>query len=573
MPARPALRAAVALVTATLVVTASSDRSGSLVTAGRVSAAGKPTVAGKECGCPPMPVVATSKERAKGHVKYEMTVAQIEKAFSNRHAMFAGGWEDAMVALAHDLDPAGGFRMWDRPRPAANPRIPLEEGTLVRKMLNPGDMRDPRNTTYNDPTIFLLHTLARINKYGEPEHDLRAATLSVLRFLADDLGNIPVEVATRDPRAMFLRTVGQNARGMITRYVSAARPTLVEGRLGRGGAEPLVIESQGADLKLDVFDLANAGLDVYWAIDDQKRDRVLRLHDDDRASVVGTLAAIASARSVFGGRPVAGPAQEAVACRAFSTLATFADTRLAGSRATRDELFGLMVNDIRLTASPHGNPSELNAARAAFLWAGIADQAEADARIRTLVDQGEASGAQPAAQLEAATTLRALPLYAGGPDRDTFRGYLAGKIGERFDQLQRRQDARQGGPEEQRLIDAWKASAGRVALANPSPPCGPEPGEAKGRIVLYGVCADGLQVIDELYVGVATVVEVQFDAESERKETPVEIAIGGQTLKLTARRYDDHGRIFRTEPIVPAGKTVSGPIFNPAPPPKPGAGR
>lgn len=504
--------------------------------------------AAQDCGCPPMPVVATSKEPAKGRVNYEMTVADIETLFSNRHAMFAGGWDDGMVALAHDLDPAGAWKIWDRPRPAANPRIPLEEGTLSRILLNPSTEARP------DPVAPLIFTLARINKYGEPEQDLRRAVLSVLRFLADDLANVPAEAAGANPRALALSAVAFNARGTINGYVANAGPASLERRLKRGGPAPLLVDSDRAQLKVDALDLANAALDVYWALDDQKHDHVMRLHDDDRSYIVRNLVSIASARSNFGGTLVAGVAQDSVACRAYSTLATFADTRMVDSRPARDELLTMMTLLSTGFGFPGEKPAEFNAARAALLRAGIGDQAEADETVRTLFDQALSS---KAAELELMTTLRALPLYAGGPDRDTFRGYMGTQIKERMDRFQSRQDVGQGGAEEQRVIDLWKASEGRVALANPSPPCGPDPGESKGRIFLYAVCIDGLQVIEELYVGVSTVVEVQFDAESEKKEVPIEISIGGQTLKLTAKRYDDHGRIFRTDPIVPGGKNAA----------------
>lgn len=77
------------------------------------------------------------------------------------------------------------------------------------------------------------------------------------------------------------------------------------------------------------------------------------------------------------------------------------------------------------------------------------------------------------------------------------------------------------------------------------------------KVFLYAVTAHGLQVIDELYLGVATVVEVQFDAESERREVEVELAIGDQKIALVARRHDQRGRIFRTEPFLPEVKKLS----------------
>jgi hypothetical protein len=539
-----------------------------------IAFAAGPTNAGKDCGCPAYPALATSKDPAKGRVNLELRLADIEKLFSNRHAMYPGGWDDGMLALAHDIDPSGQLGLWRRAPTVRNPRIKLEEGLFTSKLLAPPD---PRGVTGADPVPALLNTLARINKYGEPEQDLRKATLAVLRFLASDLASVPADIAQRDPRALYLSAVGSRARTQVLNALALARPRDVDARLARGGVPALnVAPSDRAELKLDVFDLANAALEVMWASDDPQRMRLIRLQGMDVVRyATGTLATLAAARPQFGGRLTAGAEQDAVACRAYSTLAALADTRVEGSSTARSLLFDLMIDGI--SAARVGKADQvpmLNATRAAFLWAGVADKQEADHAVDTLVSVAMAGHDDdvPAMNLEIATTLRALVLYAGAPDRDTLRGYMGGIVQARMDELQKRVDAgfNIAGAQDRKIVEAWKAAAGRVTLANPAPGCTPDPGDAKGNIILYAICADGLQVIDELYVGVPTIVEVQFDTESEKKEVPIEVSIGGQSMKLTARVFDRHGRIFRADPILPGTPRVGGPAFDPGVAPKRG---
>jgi len=86
-----------------------------------------------------------------------------------------------------------------------------------------------------------------------------------------------------------------------------------------------------------------------------------------------------------------------------------------------------------------------------------------------------------------------------------------------------------------------------------------------GKIFLYAVCADGLQAIDKLYVGVPTLVEVQLKTDYGKSEYQFELSAGGVPLKLNAHAIDQHGRIFRTDPFVPVPlKADIGPVFNPS---------
>jgi len=501
-----------------------------------------------------MPVVATSKEPSKKHIRREATVAWLQRLFSNRNAMSPRGWDDAMLVLAHEIDPAGAMKIWTRPRPKLNPQIPLEEGLLSGWMLNPRQAGTVE--TGESLASVLLGTLARINKYGEPEYGLRSACLAVLRFAADDLAHIPISAAESNPKALALRAFAFRARNAVVSQIGSASPRFLR---NRRGPNPYSETMYGTELDLDLFDLANASFDVYAAPEPNLPPPRFAPHEDDRNRVVDALAELAAARSVFGGNPVS-PSQESVACRAFSTLVAWADSRAPDSRPIRDELENIVDNQIVDVSASRGDEPALNAARAAFLWAGLANQAEADERIRWLIERGiQFNPIQP---VEAATTLRAIPLYAGGPGRDTFRGYASSKIGEWIDELDRRNYSRHqpdgtsvggvsGSRQEKQFLDAWKAAAGRVTLASINPTCGPEPAKERPTFLLYAQTTAGLQAIKDLYVGVPTIVEVQFKSAYGKPEYEFELSAGGSSRKLKAMMFDRQRRIYRTAPILP----------------------
>jgi hypothetical protein len=128
------------------------------------------------------------------------------------------------------------------------------------------------------------------------------------------------------------------------------------------------------------------------------------------------------------------------------------------------------------------------------------------------------------------------------------------------------------------LEQAWRGFSNSHHVQDPSAPQAPDvlnqplfnsavytvmpPG---GKIFLYAVCADGLQAIDKLYVGVPTLVEVQLKTDYGKSEYQFELSAGGVPLKLNAHAIDQHGRIFRTDPFVPVPlKADIGPMFNPS---------
>ena len=93
-------------------------------------------------------------------------------------------------------------------------------------------------------------------------------------------------------------------------------------------------------------------------------------------------------------------------------------------------------------------------------------------------------------------------------------------------------------------------------------------------IRLYAKCVAGLQVIDEIYLGVPTIVEAEFDPAFDGYTYDVEVSVGSRKVKMTAHRFDSRGRLFRTEPFIPTeAKADVGPIFDPPVPPDPNRSR
>ena len=89
---------------------------------------------------------------------------------------------------------------------------------------------------------------------------------------------------------------------------------------------------------------------------------------------------------------------------------------------------------------------------------------------------------------------------------------------------------------------------------------------APSHLFLYAVTAHGLLNIDELFPGVATIIEVQFDSPSATREWPVTVAVGDNKLQLVARRNDQRGYIFRTDAFVPKSAAVAkDQVFDPSP--------
>lgn len=219
--------------------------------------------------CVPLPVVATSKAPAKGTVGNELTLVDMQAIFSNRHVMFAGGWDDAFVALSYEIDRSGAYRMRNKPAPTVARTVGLEEGGFIRELLKP-----PTSTTFDfsskpaaapgnrwsrqglsSATVTfgaLVNTIARANKYGEPEAGVRTAALAAARFMVDGLAGISPEVIARDPAAAAIANANQMVRTSAGAMLLTAFPDRVAlaanrpPHAGRASAVPVRHRQRGA---------------------------------------------------------------------------------------------------------------------------------------------------------------------------------------------------------------------------------------------------------------------------------------------------------------------------------------
>ena len=68
------------------------------------------------------------------------------------------------------------------------------------------------------------------------------------------------------------------------------------------------------------------------------------------------------------------------------------------------------------------------------------------------------------------------------------------------------------------------------------------------------------------------IIEAQFDPARGEQELTLDVSFGEKTSKITVKRYDPKGYIYRSDPMVPQGIRQKGEVFDPGPPPK-GGGR
>ncbi len=80
----------------------------------------------------------------------------------------------------------------------------------------------------------------------------------------------------------------------------------------------------------------------------------------------------------------------------------------------------------------------------------------------------------------------------------------------------------------------------------------PAPEAPAGAVVrCYAKGASGLRPVSSLVAGVPSIVEIAWAEPPDKDECEVEVAAGGGTLKLKARRIQDERRVYRTDPFLP----------------------
>lgn len=107
--------------------------------------------------------------------------------------------------------PAGRSRSWTEPAPVVlDAKIAIEEGgtsfLLVHGQRPTTQIALTHLSNGGDPLLgYIIATLARINKYGEPAFGLRKAVVSAGRFLAGDLAKVPFETTPEIPAGVPAR--------------------------------------------------------------------------------------------------------------------------------------------------------------------------------------------------------------------------------------------------------------------------------------------------------------------------------------------------------------------------------
>ena len=267
----------------------------------------------------------------------------------------------------------------------------------------------------------VLYTIARINKYGEPQFGLRKATLRAARFLADDLGRIPLQLTQHDPNAARIGRVGVDARLVLVSMLQSQwlpqASRYVEG-FPHLGDRLFIIEHQSSypdksvdgDLKVDAFDLASAALDVIFSVDDKGVQSgmlhffgarpldadgrpIMNGPDSPQAeafmSIGQSLVHIAAKRAMFGGSAAPGSPEDALACKAYATLVALmqrADGNLLRSMVfNASPAFGSIGNDGSTLPTAEQCAGCYQVAASARIVAGIPNEVEAKLLADALV--------------------------------------------------------------------------------------------------------------------------------------------------------------------------------------------
>jgi hypothetical protein len=347
------------------------------------------TTLGSACDCPRLPVVATSESPDPGRVQYELSEADLEKLFSNRDLIYRGQWALAFPALDAEIDPTGTYQINQGARSEPTYPVDLVEGQLTGDLFSPPPLIGAQAAP--QPMMSLLYTIARTNKYGEPEVSLRADTIRAARFLVGDLATIPAGVMRQDPRAKYIGSVSYVARVTLNAMIYAASPEAI----GVRPQDAAVEQNQSYDaaahvttLELTRFDLADAALDVLRSVDAKGTETGLfDPRTEYEIPVIDTLLDVAAGRSTFGGPATPGSPLDAVACKAFVTLVRLTDKDFPGTWPLRQKLLDA-VDDLGGVSGDYAEPlrhARFEAAQAALALTGPADADEARGDVDAMI--------------------------------------------------------------------------------------------------------------------------------------------------------------------------------------------
>ncbi len=521
--------------------------------------------------------------------------------------MYGGSWSKALAALAHEIDPPGALGIWDGPAPRVEATVALEEGgltsfVLTGKPLPPARGGNPWRYAA-DPAVVMgaiLHTIARINKYGEPEFHLRDDLLRLGHALSGDFRDLPIDAAR--PAGDAARIKPSVARLVLINAIQAVEPRALARRRASAQAanipfeKALAIGTAQDALNLDLFDVANAALDVLLSVDDEGKERgVLGFTPIEAEGLATRLAALAAARPIFGGAAEPNSLQDVIGCKAFAILITLAGLRIELAEQLRNELLQLFLaaaGEIdwkaaggNIDASLPEIRSDVAVAQAALLAAGGAKTREEAERIAyalflnaqgfiSFVDTWHGTVKQSVTQGPEATKavlvlMRSLAMYVPGTGADGLGAAINRRMDD-FIEATRHPGTLGTTPGTREFIDMWentKPQWDRQAAGL----CPVEGAPPTPRYFLFARTSAGYQNIEEFYLGVATEIELQFETPYDKPDYHVEVSVGDQKIALTAKKIDPGGYIYRTDAFVPgvAGLDKSD-VFDPALPPRKG---
>jgi len=537
--------------------------------------------------CPVIAAIATSEHPAPGKVHQELREADLQAIFSNRVVIYGGSWSKALAALAHDIDPTGALKIWNGTLPQAETTVALEEGGLTSwlvtgKMLPVARSGNPWRYAANPMQIMdaILKTIARSNKYGEPEFHLRDDLLRLAHALAGDLWDLPLDAAQPGTETGRLKTT--STRRVVFGAIEGVRPRALaalqeRARAGNTAFETLMTVGTAQDtLKLDLFDVANAALDVLLSTDDQGKEHgVLSFTRVEAQELTVTLAQVASARPAFGGPAAPNSPQDVIGCKAFAILVTLAASRIEGAEYFRSALLQFFLDaalQIDWTMAGFGQNkladlrNDMAVTQATLLAAGGSKTREvAERTVEVLlgnaerfvefVDSWQSTIRQsviwgPGSTKAMLTLMRSLAVYAPGTGADG----LGAVINRRMDDYIAA--AGQPGatsPGTREFIDMWGSTkpqwdrkAAGLCPVEGAPP----------QVALFAKGVFGLILIGRLYqsewqnvhpIKVPLVVGVLFDEPYDGTEYPVTVNLGGGQLDLSAKAVDQQRMVFLTE--------------------------
>ena len=551
-----------------------------------------------KCTCPVIPPVATSDKPAPGKVWHELAEDDLKAIFSNRIDLYGGSWEKALADLAHDIDLNGALGISKGPPPTPIATTAVEESRFTeslikgRRNVSRPQWKGGNSWALLTGTDFLMdaiiRTLARINKYGEPEFGLRRDLLRLARFLLSDLnGDWGPNL---DPRANEIRSDVRLARQALTGALLAVTQNVLEPAAKRGQDLRADSPHPGASpdlLPLTRLDLANAALDAQYSVDDKGKTSVTppepdynyvseqvkignlssaQLSPDERVTEQ-SLYELAGWRGIYGGAASPGSPEDAVGCKAFMTLVALMGKDVKNSDAVRRWLWRVPAAMVGSASQAPGSVTNPYAAvyfpavRSALILAGAqttkdvssAETTAADllelAQVftrRARVKEPQSSPQYEPAALAVFDTLRAFEASMGGSAGAAASAAIAQRTHDAIAAAQKALAAGTTYPEPpQAMVDFWNSSQSTWKKEVAGQLCAPV-GAPLNFLILVKAGA-GPILVKKFYMNVPLMLGVRFDEPYDGAEYPISLEVGGNTLDLVAKPIDKRRMLFETQ--------------------------